>query len=338
MRIVWMLMLSIMWPLSASACSCAGGASHYFLNTVGERGLPSVYLPANAKGILFFADMTQGPVRYIDERTRLIATIPLALSAAQFSIVETDTGRSVPAVVTRLNVDRQMAQGQQVRFFLGPLRATSSDGLPDVTSDIRKAVGLFRVGPGGGFRAGRRYHFAYRPTDPLPRAVHTEVRLGPAVALSASDQYALGLEGPPTHALLTLPDDASCSAKQAAIVQKLTYTVPAALAPYHRGILFFTQQKVSSGEDGKIPVFTATSYRSSECANTQPGLGELGALKDLAVARCRRHGPAAQERLVKGYVGMLELEDTLHETATYRIPFDQSSKALCTLLGVFGRD
>ena len=35
---------------------------------------------------------------------------------------------------------------------------------------------------------------------------------------------------------------------------------------------------------------------------------------------------------MKGYVGMLEIEVTLHKTATYTIPFADSSTAQCAAL------
>ena len=62
-----------------------------------------------------------------------------------------------------------------------------------------------------------------------------------------------------------------------------------------------------------------------------PGHGQLAALKDLAVARCSGQGRRSENRLVKGYVGMLEVGDTLHETATYTIPL-QKSAAVCARL------
>ena len=125
MRIVLAITLAIGWPAGASACMCLIPPPKYFLHTVSNGdALPYVYIPANAKGILFFRDSKQN-MHYIDERTNTVSQIPPALLAAHFSIVEQDTGRAVPSVVTRLNVDRQMEQDREVRFFLGSAQARS---------------------------------------------------------------------------------------------------------------------------------------------------------------------------------------------------------------------
>ena len=338
MRVFWLVMLTSIYAPSASACLCLGPPSEYFLNAVEQRNAhPYVYVPENAKGILFLRARGPEPERYINEGTILVEKIPLALSADQFSIVEMESGRTVPAVVTRLNVDRQMAYEHEPRFFLGPLKASGPEGLREITGDIRNAFGLFRVGPAGRFRADRRYLITYKRTKPsLLSSDQIEVRIGPAVALSPRDTYTLRLKGQPHHTLLPLPGAAACSSRQAAVVQELIYTVPDTLKPYRNRILFFTQQKVGSRTDGTIPSFRTTSYDSGKCMSTQPGLGELGPLKDLAVATCG-HDSLKEDRHVKGYVGMLEVEDTLHETATYRIPFHTSSKVFCAILGAFDR-
>ena len=69
-------------------------------------------------------------------------------------------------------------------------------------------------------------------------------------------------------------------------------------------------------QDGNEQAFTYARYGSYLCTRTQLGHSELGALKDLSVASCNQYCRKLEDRLVKGYVGMLEIEDTLHETAT----------------------
>ena len=133
--------------------------------------------------------------------------------------------------------------------------------------------------------------------------------------------------------MISLPKQATCGEKTAAIVRELNYTVPPSLAPYRNAVLFFTQQRARFDKHGKEPAFANSRYDSYLCASRSPGHGELGALKDLAVAPCNRDGQKWEDTLVKGYVGMLEIEDALHETATYTIALDKTAKARRKVLG-----
>lgn len=327
-------MILLMWaglPLSAGACQCRASAPQYFLNTIAQGSAPPyVAIPQNAKGILFFSDEYEHDVLEIDVGKLLLTIVPPAITAARFSIVETETGRSVEPVVTRLNVDGQIGRGKDQRYYRARFMGIFHQ---DVTADVKEAYGLFRVGPAGGFRSGHRYQFTYRPRGDAQQSLQAEVRVGPAITLPFADDYGLRLEGRLTPKMISLPEDARCGEKTASLVQELTYTLPPSLAPFRNGVLFFTQKRARFDEDGKELAFTNRRYDSSQCTLTPPGHGELGALKDLAVARCNRYGLKWEDTLVKGYVGMLEIEDTLHETATYTIPLERSAKALCAILG-----
>jgi len=165
MRVPKIILLIWMgWSLSAIACQCREPVPQHFLHTV-ERSFapPYVAIPQNAKGILLFSDVDQLDVNYIDTGISVVESVPPAVTAAQFSIVDTETGRSVEPIVTRLNVDRQMGWGEKQRYFYRTRYLGIFSTLHEVTATAKKAYGLFRVGPVGGFQSGRRYQFTYRP-------------------------------------------------------------------------------------------------------------------------------------------------------------------------------
>ena len=340
MRILKLIMH--MWlgmPLAANACFCFKVESPYFLNTLGQsHSPPYVPIPENARGILFFSDIEWNDVSYSDSGEALVRNIPPAVTAAQFSILELETGRSVQPIVRRLNVDQQMGRSDEQLFYLKAHDQKVSVAGVDVTADVRKAAGLFRVEPAGGFRVGNRYQFTFRPSGSGKRSIQTEVKIGSAVALSSADNYSLRLAGPLTPQMISLPDFWRCGQKIAAVVQELNYEVPPSLEPYRSAILSFTHQRLSFGQDGKPPAFIHTRYAPTKCINALPGHSEIGALKDLTLARCVRDGERTGDLLVKGYVGILEVEDTLHETNTLVIPFKESTKEMCARLGVFDKD
>ena len=333
MRILLVISLTwIAWPLSTSACSCSELPAHYFLNTVARnQAVASVEIPQNAKGILFFSDIYHQDLGSIDTDKLQINRVPPAVTAAQFSIVEADTGRLLQPLVTRLNVDRQIGWGAAQRYYRKPYLGIFNS-LQEVTADVMKAYGLFRVGPVGGFQSGHRYQFTFRPHGSAKQSLQAEARVGPAITPPSASGYTLGLAGRLAARMISLPEQANCGENTAALVQDLVYTVPQSLAPYHNLVLFFTQQRRHSNGDGRTLVFENSRYTSYQCARTPAGHSEVGALKDLSVERCNQYGQEFEDRLVKGYVGILEIEDTLHETATYTIPLKKSGNALCSAI------
>ncbi len=322
------LLLWMGWASSAGACSCRERPSQYFLNTLTRHpASPYVDIPENAKGVLFFSDVD---MRAVDsDAGRLLAEgVPAAVTASQFSIVEVETGRSLQPIVTRLNLDRHIGKGDNRSYKLRDFVYFKI--LHDVTAAVEKANGLFRVGPVEGFRSGRRYRFAYQPHFFARQSVWTEVRIGPAITLPSAAGYGLKLDGLLTLKMISMPDQGTCGEETAAMVQELNYTIPPSLEPYRNGVLFFTQQRARFGRDGKEPAFTYRRYEPDFCTGEPPGRSELGALKDLAVVRCNEYGLKEWgDRLVKGYLGMLEIEDNLHETAMFTIPFKKSAEAFC---------
>lgn len=193
MKIIYLMLMG--WPLSASAYSCLDMGSQYFLNTVAQTpGCPYVAIPENAKGILFYSNVYLHDVDDIKTGKLVVKSVPPALTADQFAIVELEKGRSIRAIVTRLNVDRQIGMRGNARFHRARYMGIFNS-FQDVTAEIKKANGLFRVGPADGFRSGHRYQMTYRPHGLAQKSLQIEVRIGPPIVLSSAGNYSLRLEG-----------------------------------------------------------------------------------------------------------------------------------------------
>jgi hypothetical protein len=111
------MLLSI--PAVATACSCVAPPESDFLHaTPGRDGLPTIYLPANARGMLFQArPMLQWEGSERDGRTRL-AGIPAPLMAHHFTIIEIKSGKRVDAKVTPLFTEQLDAIMGRERFVM----------------------------------------------------------------------------------------------------------------------------------------------------------------------------------------------------------------------------
>ena len=353
------------------ACSCE------FIDT-STGFIHGGHLPSNARGVLFLANETGG--RPIGERGAVVAAIPKALGPESFSITEDGQKKSLKVVVQRLNVERQIDpayQPQRYYRFLDPMLAACDAALSrgrspakcrsvavdledleksiqslaargkmqDVTSAVETATGLFRIGPEGGFEAGKTYTIEYVVKKGTNRRFSYSNQLYPSavsvvidgpLALSQNDSFNLELQGAPRRQLLSLAADENCSMEYPAIVQNLSYSLPKAYEAYRESMVFFTEQRspVANREAGSqgLPNFTRTVYDSSVCRQITYGSSELGAGKELVYAACDTQEKSTPVTQVKGLVGLLEVDDQLHETPITEVNFGNAKGASCIYL------
>ena len=300
---------------AALACSCVAPPESAFLHVApGKDRQPTIYLPANARGMLFHArPMLQWEGSDREGHTRL-AALPPPLTAARFTINEVKSGKRVEAVVTPLFTD-------QIDALTGRQRYVLDKTTRDISADVRKAFGLFRVVPAGGFVSGRSYRVTYTPASGA--AMTVIARLGPAVVQAPGQVFSLQLDGPAVRRLLPVVDTGgACSKDLAAAVQSLRIGLPSRYEAYRNNISYFVLQRQASG-------FDIRRYVSNSCDVPPFGGSNLGALKELAYSSCSQ--PAAA-RKAKALVGMLELDDKLQETETIEIRFDKAGGPACSAL------
>lgn len=309
----WLLMAGMQG--AALACSCVAPPESAFLHVVaGKDRQATIYLPANARGMLFHArPMLEWEGSDRDGQTRL-AALPPPLTAARFTIHELKSGKRIDAVVSSLFTD-------QIDALTGRQRYVLDKTTRDISAEVRKAFGLFRVVPAGGFVSGRAYRVSYAPAAGAP--VTVLVRLGPAVVQVPGQAFSLQPEGPALRRLLPVVDSGgACSNELAAAVQALRIGLPPRYEAYRSNISYFVLQRQGSGYDLR-------RYVSNSCDVPPFGGSNLGPLRELAYSSCSQ--PAAA-RKAKALVGMLELEDRLQETETIEIRFDQAGGPPCSAL------
>ncbi len=219
-------------------------------------------LPANAKGVLFFRSW---PSTYSMRHPAFASTHILTgffslLDPAGFSIVDTVSGKRLKARLTRLDVSNGsprpsarifLAQGQRLSACIeenlysldgcaevdrNPAALIANGSLLDVTTRARKAHGLFRVEPVGGFARGRSYLVRYRGTDAgwaYPKAIEVSIDANPVTLLTMSPPH---LEQTP-H-----PKSIASTARLG-----LTYRIPADMERYRASMHFFTQDSTPAG-------------------------------------------------------------------------------------------
>jgi hypothetical protein len=308
-----LILLMAAAPLGAAlACSCIAPVEAVFLHTTqAEDQRQFVYLPANALGVLFQARPWLSVYTFDKAGTPMLDKLPAPLEAGHFTITETGTGRRLSPVIKRLQSAQLDALGHTPQVYLG------LDG-KDLSADLQGARGVFRVGPAGGFVAGRSYRIAYLHKDGT--TIETDVKLGPALSPAKTAAFALRTDGPPVRRLLWRPTNAgSCGVEKPAVVQKLRFELPPAYEPYRAAMSAFVQQDSGKG-------YANTQYVPNICAKAPFGSSNSGELTELATAEC---GPAPKPRRAKGFVGLLELDDALVETAPIEIPFDEATGPAC---------
>jgi hypothetical protein len=329
-----------------AACNCpaprpeASGFLH--LNKDGK-----IALPENALGVLFWKKPTLKTHSKDKKGNQILLEVPPKLKVRDFTIRDVTAGRNVKVMLKRIDPGQQLGE-PDTTYFLMRKGAFADDaaaredmrilaekyGLRDISQAVEESAGLFRVAPAGGFVAGHVYEFENVEEDDDMDEDTAEVSVGARIAMAETDKFTLTLQGEATRKLLPVATANSCSARYAAIVQPVQYTVPAAREPYRHLLSFFTRQQFFGADltrTGAQPrAFVPYQYRSNVCSEAPDfGASESGPDRDLIFTGCPKLGTAPDKRLVRGFAGMLELEDTLHDTPVLDVDFSQASGPAC---------
>ncbi|MDQ8037546.1 MAG: hypothetical protein REI12_08995, partial [Pedobacter sp.] len=186
----------------------------------------------------------------------------------------------------------------------------------------------FRVGAKEGFIPGHVYEVEYTPRfdDSLasdwryPRSI--KFVLGKPVGDIAQGKVLLEKDGLPKVQKIPLPMGGSCSGGVAASTQWLRYSVPNDYLQYKSLMVFFTKSKPTA--DGGLPkkkenpdAFRWLNYVASDGNGPRFGSSDAGHGRELVYEECG-YGAKVEEKTlhyrVKGYAGLLEVDDVLQET------------------------
>lgn len=328
----------------ASACSCMGVDNAGFVHSNAKR------LPSNAKGALFLRP--RGTFRYLGQHSLdavIIAGELERLSPSSFRITSDQHGGSVPAVLSYPDSTRGDDTPDPIRYlrFVRPddeRRAGTlnhekiadllkTGQLNDVTHATREAMRLVRVGPVGGFKPGAAYKIAYVGKADrwrFPALVEHAIDTTPLDTKAAI--YRLEADGPPVAMLLPLQTSSgSCSSSQAALVQNFRYVFPAAHGAYEAAMIFASESKPLTAPAGQVDQYQPMVYKPSLCPDEPFMSTAFAAGRDIVHAQCAtRPGPVT----VRGWAGMLEVEDRLHPTDTLRVDLSQAAGGSCTGFGL----
>jgi hypothetical protein len=342
-RLAAALLLACLVQAPAQACSCIVEPGNNFLHLTKDS---RIALPENALGVLYYKEAN------LQSRTRdkhgnvVLNEAPPKLRAKDFVIRDLTTGRVLKTKLTRLDVDAQLGDPAPSYFLIRKGAMTDEPavvddvriladkhGLRDISAAVRDAGGLFRVAPAGGFVAGHNYSISADRDDSGTLTDKAEVAVGPRLTMSETDKFSLLAQGAPTRELLDLSESPGCTWKRAAVVQQLRYSMPAPREPYRHLLVSFTRQQFFGADLARFrapsKAFVESDYRSGTCVQPALGASEIGPGKDLVYASCPKIGASADRRQVRGYAGMLELEDKLHETGILEIPFDKATGPGC---------
>ncbi len=338
------VVLAALGPGQASACTCMGIDNAGFVHATAKR------LPSNAKGALFLPP--SGSFRYLGQPgpgTHIVTGEMERLAPSSFRISTGRPGASVPAVLSFPDLAHLDDAGEQMRYYRfvrqgdeqrasalkpGEFAALLKHGkLVDVTSATHKARRLVRVGPAGGFKPGASYTIAYLGKVErwrFPASVEHAIDTTPLDTKEA--KYGLVADGPPVAMLLPLLTmQGSCSSSQAALVQNFRYVLPAGHRAYEAALTHVSQSKPLAPATGKTNRYTTLEYVPSLCP-IEPFMGTAFAGgRDIVHAQCNTR---PQPVTVRGWTGMLEVEDRLHQTDTIRVDLGQAAGGACTGFGL----
>ena len=341
------LLMAMLQQAPAWACSCAPPAADRgnFLHLNKDA---KIALPENALGVLYMV-RPELKIRTRDRNGNVVLhEAPPKVKAKDFVIRDLSNGRIVKTKIKRLDIDSQLGETQRAYFLLrkGAMGAdepavtkdvlllAEQQGLRDISAAVRDAGGLFRVSPATPFVAGRSYSITAALEDDEDAVDKAEVTIGPRLVLAENERFTLLAQSAPVRELLDVAGSGgSCTAKRAAMVQQLRFSMPPQREPYRHLLATFTQQQFFGADLKRFrapaKAFIESEYRSSLCADAGFGASEFGPGKDLVYASCQKAGEAVERRQVRGFAGMLELEDMLHETPVLDIGFEQASGPGC---------
>ncbi|WP_332856466.1 hypothetical protein [Duganella sp. S19_KUP01_CR8] len=208
----------------------------------------------------------------------------------------------------------------------GPLTVTVSS--PDMGQE-RPGMAtqrLLRIGPAGGFKPGARYTISYvGPAGKWAHPTTIDVAIDTQPLDMKSLQYTLAIDGAPERRLLQISDGrGSCVSRQPVVSQTFHYGLPPELQPYLNGVAYFSEVRTKAG-------FTAITYHATACDITPFAQTAYSGGKDLIYANCEE-SHAAQS--IRGWVGLLEVEDRLHLTKPVVVDLSKASGKACNGMGM----
>ncbi len=351
--------------LPAWACFCPPDESGEFLHLAQAEGKrpPSVTLPANARGILFRPGQYPNTLVSDEDGYSIIAP-PVPLSAKRFHIQERGTGRKLTPVVVRLHVEKQMGLQDKGRFLAntemqqcekqeqpltpfcrtlislkwdwskweqdGPSdkvkRFALQNGLRDVSEEVDAAYGLYRIEAREGFKPGKVYDIVYRDGG---RRVKAELRKAKTpLNLDGQAPFAVRVDGAARREKLRMARGDTCDILVTLASQPLRLALPPAYDAYQALLMYFMQEKLEQRDQQPFSAtqgFTAFRYWPTVCTKIPYGSSFHGQGRELAIGDCQAPAP----RQVKAYAGVLEVEDSLHETAPLAITFPAEKPGQC---------
>jgi hypothetical protein len=189
--------------------------------------------------------------------------------------------------------------------------------------DREAAPKLMRVGPAGGFKPGARYTISYIGASgrwAYPESVQHLIDAAPLD--TANVHYSLEIGAPAGEKpLLLSTSSGACGDEQPALVQDFHYQLPLSHQPYQDAILFYSEIR-----SGAAKRYSLTEYSPSLCGADDFASTAYGQGKDMVYAQC---GDKPAPSSVRGWAGILEVEDRLHLTEPISVDLGPAVRAAC---------
>jgi hypothetical protein len=333
------LLSSLLILASGGSCACSIvlPSTPYdtnFIHVEAAKGELRIELPANARGVLYRAEPRSIPIASRHDGIDVYSKLPRELQASDFVVHDLTEDRRVSARLDYLEVASKFQRRIRSSFLSDkyselelsdPRYARSEDleavvaryHLRDISAAIQKEQGLYRIGPADGFVMGHSYSIrALRDGSKYP--VHLSI-VAP-MPVQEGEQFALLADGPPSA--MQFPASL-CGGLKASLVQPLRYAIPPARARFAKLATVFTMHRFE-GADADLTGKPAGKYVQVFSLDQNPD-----PLRAITYARCRISRAPLPQRFVKGYIGMLEIEDVLHETAALEVVFGDALRDAC---------
>ena len=310
----------------------------------------AAHLPSNARGALFLPpSRSRLAIAYSPDGVYIFGVAPPPPLPSDFTVTSDAEPGFLPVEIVALDLQRGAdsvpakrtfrfaSKEAQARFEKDPAPVAweamfKSGALVDISDTIRSA-GLMRVGPVGGFKPGVRYTIAYMGERQAgwvypARVEHT---IDAAALRTDGARYRLALDGPAGRQMLKMPIDGPYSGFQAATVQNFHYVVPDSHKPYREALLYFSESCGAPADVSGQCGYTNLHHRSDVCEPPSFGEAALGPGMELISAAC---GPNAGRADIRGWVGMLEVDDQLRPTEAVQVDFDNTNGGSCSAHGM----
>jgi hypothetical protein len=338
--------------LLAGCClpNLAMGRSCIAFETAGFIHAKATHLPSNARGALFLPPSALRPaIAYRPDGTYIYGIAPQPLQPSDFTITSDAHPGFLPLEIVALDLQRDADSAPAKRAFRFASKEAQtlfekdpapvdwdallkSDKVVEISDTIR-AAGLLRVGPVGGFKAGAHYTITYTGKRDIGWVypARVEYTIDAAALRTDGAKYRLALDGLAERQMLQMPLGSAYSGYQPATVQNFHYVLPDSHEPYRDSLLYFSEKRGEPADASCSGGFTNLHHRSSECEMRRFGETARGPGVDLISAAC---GPNAGRATIRGWVGMLEVEDRLRSTEAVLVDFDNTNGGSCSAHGM----